>query len=90
MAKNFKGIAASNGIAIAKAYLLVDPDLSFSKTTITDVTAEQARVDDALKAASADVELIKTKAAENLGDEEAQLFEAHLMVLADPEMSGAF
>ena len=90
MAKNFKGIAASNGIAIAKAYLLVDPDLSFSKTTITDVTAEQARVDDALKAASADVELIKTKAAENLGEEEAQVFEAHLMVLADPEMSGAF
>ena len=90
MAKNFKGIAASNGIAIAKAYLLVDPDLSFSKTTITDVTAEQARVDDALKAASADVELIKTKAAENLGEEEAQVFEAHLMVLADPEMSSAF
>lgn len=90
MAKNFKGIAASNGVAIAKAYLLVDPDLSFSKTTITDVTAEQARVDDALKAASADVEIIKAKAAENLGADEAQVFEAHLMVLSDPEMSGAF
>ena len=65
MAKNFKGIAASNGVAIAKAYLLVDPDLSFTKTTITDVTAEQARVDDALKAASADVEIIKRKAEKN-------------------------
>jgi len=65
MTKNFKGIAASNGIAIAKAYLLVDPDLSFSKTTITDVTAEQARVDDALKAASADVELLRQKRVEN-------------------------
>ncbi len=62
MSNNFKGIAASNGIAIAKAYLLVDPDLSFTKTTITDVTAEQARVDDALKAASADVEIIKSRA----------------------------
>lgn len=90
MAKNFKGIAASNGVAIAKAYLLVDPDLSFTKTTITDVTAEQARVDDALKAASADVEIIKRKAEKNLGADEAQVFEAHLMVLSDPEMSGAF
>ncbi|MGR8821959.1 phosphoenolpyruvate--protein phosphotransferase [Leuconostoc citreum] len=90
MAKNFKGIAASTGVAIAKAYLLVDPDLSFTKTTITDVTAEQARVDDALKAASADVEIIKRKAEKNLGADEAQVFEAHLMVLSDPEMSGAF
>lgn len=90
MTKNFKGIAASNGVAIAKAYLLVDPDLSFTKTTITDVTAEQARVDDALKAASADVEIIKRKAEKNLGADEAQVFEAHLMVLSDPEMSGAF
>ena len=90
MAKNFKGIAASNGVAIAKAYLLVDPDLSFTKTTITDVTAEQARVDDALKAASADVEIIKRKAEKNLAADEAQVFEAHLMVLSDPEMSGAF
>ncbi|GMA70186.1 phosphoenolpyruvate-protein phosphotransferase [Leuconostoc litchii] len=89
MTKNFKGIAASNGVAIAKAYLLVDPDLSFEKTTITNVAAEQARVDDALKASSNDVQLIKAKATENLGAAEAEVFEAHLMVLADPEMSGA-
>ena len=31
MSNNFKGIAASNGIAIAKAYLLVDPDLSLQR-----------------------------------------------------------
>ncbi|AFT81206.1 phosphoenolpyruvate--protein phosphotransferase [Leuconostoc carnosum] len=90
MTKNFKGIAASNGVAIAKAYLLVDPELSFEKTVIKDVTAEQARVDDALKASSKDVEIIKTKAEQNLGADEAQVFEAHLMILSDPEMSGAF
>ena len=31
MTKTLKGIAASDGIAIAPAYLLVEPDLSFSK-----------------------------------------------------------
>ncbi len=31
MAEHLKGIAASDGIATAKAYLLVQPDLSFQK-----------------------------------------------------------
>ena len=89
MTKKFSGIAASNGIAIAKAYLLVDPDLSFDNVAINDVTAEQARFDQAIAASSEDVTAIKEKAAKSLGDAEAQVFEAHLMVLADPEMSGA-
>ncbi|HEY4399580.1 MAG TPA: phosphoenolpyruvate--protein phosphotransferase [Lactobacillaceae bacterium] len=89
MAETFKGIAASNGIAIAKAYLLVDPDLSFEQQTIDDVAAEQARVDAAFSASSDDLTKIKEKAAQNLGETEAQVFEAHLMVLADPELTGA-
>ena len=34
MSKTLKGIAASDGIAVAPAYLLVEPDLSFSKTSV--------------------------------------------------------
>jgi phosphoenolpyruvate-protein kinase (PTS system EI component) len=33
-------IAASDGVAIAKAYLLVEPDLSFTNEKITDTDAE--------------------------------------------------
>lgn len=44
MAKEIKGIAASNGVAIAKAYKLVDPDLSFDTRTVDDVQAEKDRV----------------------------------------------
>ena len=43
MTKTLKGIAASDGIAIAPAYLLVEPDLSFSKSSIADVDSEVAR-----------------------------------------------
>ena len=43
MSKTLKGIAASDGIAVAPAYLLVEPDLSFSKTSVSDVDAEVAR-----------------------------------------------
>ena len=88
MVELLKGIAASDGVAVAKAYLLVQPDLSFTKVTIEDVSAETARLDDALSKSSDELQLIRNKAAENLGEEEAQVFDAHLMVLSDPEMVG--
>jgi len=37
MSKLIKGIAASDGVAIAKAYLIVEPDLSYdSNEKVTD------------------------------------------------------
>lgn len=44
-----KGIAASDGVAVAKAYLLVQPDLSFETITVEDTNAEEARLDAALQ-----------------------------------------
>ncbi|WP_080926180.1 phosphoenolpyruvate--protein phosphotransferase [Ligilactobacillus ruminis] len=88
MKKMLKGIAASDGIAAAKAYMLVQPDLSFSETSIDDSEAEIKRLDDAVEASKSELELIKQKATENLGEEEAQVFEAHLTILADPELLG--
>ena len=88
MTKMLKGIAASDGIAAAKAYMLVQPDLSFTETSIDDPEAEVKRLDDALAASKKELELIKAKATENLGAEEAEVFEAHLTILADPELIG--
>lgn len=88
MTKMLKGIAASDGIAAAKAYMLVQHDLSFSETSIDDPEAEIKRLDDAVEASKSELELIKQKATENLGEEEAQVFEAHLTILADPELLG--
>ena len=88
MGEMLKGIAASDGIAVAKAYLLVQPDLSFNKTSVADTAAEETRLDDALAKSSEELTLIRNKAAKSLGEEEAQVFDAHLMVLSDPEMIG--
>ena len=88
MTKMLKGIAASDGIAAAKAYMLVQPDLSFSETSIDDLETEIKRLDGAVEASKSELELIKQKATENLGEEEAQVFEAHLTILADPELLG--
>ena len=89
MAELLKGIAASDGVAIAKAYLLVEPDLSFSEKTVEDSDGEITRLEEALAVSTKEIEAIREKAAASLGEEEAQVFDAHLMVLADPEMIGA-
>ena len=36
MTEMLKGIAASDGVAVAKAYLLVQPDLSFETVSVED------------------------------------------------------
>ncbi|MCA5011555.1 MULTISPECIES: phosphoenolpyruvate--protein phosphotransferase [unclassified Enterococcus] len=88
MSDMLKGIAASDGVAIAKAYLLVQPDLSFDKKSVEDTAAEESRLDDALAKSTTELQAIREKAAQSLGEEEAQVFDAHLMVLSDPEMIG--
>ncbi len=81
-----KGIAASSGIAIAKAYKLDMPDLTVTKTTITDVEAEIAVFNTAVSNVAKDLEVIKEVATKNLSAEEATIFDAHALVLQDPEL----
>ena len=88
MTEKLKGIAASDGVAVAKAYLLVQPDLSFETVTVEDTSTEEARLDAALQASKDELSVIREKAVETLGEEAAAVFDAHLMVLSDPEMIG--
>ncbi|WP_338232140.1 phosphoenolpyruvate--protein phosphotransferase [Companilactobacillus muriivasis] len=89
MVKTIKGIAASDGIATAEAYLLVQPDLSFTKKSISDADAEVSRLKDAISTSDDELTKIRDIAKESLGEEEAQVFDAHKMILADPEFTGA-
>lgn len=86
MPQIIKGIAASDGIGIAKAYLLIDPDLSFEKKKINDPVAEYDRVEKAFSASIADLATIKQNAKSRLSDEELEVFDAHIAILSDPEM----
>lgn len=88
MKPTLHGIAASDGIAIAKVYTLTEPDLSFTKVSVEDTDNEISRLEAALAVSTKEIELIKETALKNLGEEEAQVFEAHLMVLSDPELVG--
>ena len=85
MSDIIKGIAASDGVAIAKAYMLIEPDLSFNETTTNDTEAEVLKFNEALKNSKIELTKIRNNAEEQLGPDKAAIFDAHLLVLDDPE-----
>ena len=86
MSQIIKGIAASDGIGIAKAYTLTEPDLSFEKKQIDDPVAEYQRIEDAFNQSISELAAIKQNAKSRLSDEELEVFDAHIAILSDPEM----
>lgn len=86
MSKLINGIAASDGVAIAKAYLLVQPDLSFTNEKVTDTDAEIQKFRNALEASKIELTKIRNNAEKQLGPDKAAIFDAHLLVLDDPEL----
>ncbi|GGN65209.1 MULTISPECIES: phosphoenolpyruvate--protein phosphotransferase [Oceanobacillus] len=80
------GIAASSGIVLAKAYRLIEPDLSFEKRQVEDTEKEIERFQRALAISKDELEAIREKAKVDLGEDKAAIFEAHLLVLSDPEL----
>ncbi|WP_019242498.1 MULTISPECIES: phosphoenolpyruvate--protein phosphotransferase [Bacillus] len=88
MTTMLNGIAASNGIAIAKAYRLIEPDLTVTKKAIENVEEEITRFQGALNTSKTELEAIRDRAEKELGADKAAIFEAHLLILADPELVG--
>lgn len=86
MSNIIKGIAASDGVAIAKAYLLVEPDLSFSNEKTDQPEAEVQKFNEALNNSKIELTKIRNHAEEQLGADKAAIFDAHLLVLDDPEL----
>lgn len=86
MSTILKGIAASHGIAIGKAYRMVEPDLSVKKTSITDTSVEIARFHLSVEGAKSELQVIRDNAAKDLGEDKAAIFDAHILVLSDPEL----
>ncbi|MBR2066785.1 MAG: phosphoenolpyruvate--protein phosphotransferase [Solobacterium sp.] len=80
-----KGIAASQGIAVAKVYKLEPPVLEIVRK---DAVAEEelGKLDAAFTKTVSDIEKIKEVASKSLAAEELAVFDAHLMMANDPEL----
>ncbi|MEH6939619.1 phosphoenolpyruvate--protein phosphotransferase [Bacillus sp. JJ664] len=86
MSLHINGIAASSGIAIAKAFRLENPELNITKKQISDVDAEISRLDHAIQISYTELEKIRDHANAELGEDKAAIFSAHILVLNDPEL----
>mgnify|MGYP002862809824 CR=1 FL=1 len=81
---NLKGIATSSGIAIGKVYKLEQPNVVISEGK-RDTAEELKAFQDALEKTIKDIEQIKERASASLKPEELAIFDAHLMMVQDPE-----
>lgn len=86
MTRVIKGIAASEGYAFAKAYRLIHPNLTVIERSIEQEELEIERFHTSLNKVRLDLEKIKKKVVEQQGSENAGIFDAHLMILKDPEL----
>lgn len=80
-----EGIAASAGIAIAKAYVFKAPDLSFEKESVENTEGEIARLNLALSTSITELEGILNHTKTSIDEEHAAIFSAHILMLEDPE-----
>lgn len=82
----FTGVAASPGIAIAPAFLYRPAELAVQRRTADDPDAEWARYQSAAQQALAQVAALRQKTAVEVGEDEAAIFDAHEMILRDPDL----
>ena len=82
------GILVSPGIAFGKALLLKEDEIVISRKKITadEVEHEIARFKEGRDKAAQQLEAIRQKASETLGEEKAAIFEGHIMLLEDEEL----
>ncbi|HIA8338763.1 TPA: phosphoenolpyruvate-protein phosphotransferase PtsI [Klebsiella pneumoniae] len=82
------GILASPGIAFGKALLLKEDEIVIDRKKISadKVDQEVKRFLSGRAKASAQLEVIKTKAGETFGEEKEAIFEGHIMLLEDEEL----
>ncbi|MBS9424873.1 phosphoenolpyruvate-protein phosphotransferase PtsI [Photorhabdus caribbeanensis] len=82
------GILVSPGIAFGKALLLKEDPIIVNQKKISQEQVEQeiSHFKQGREKASSQLEIIKNTAAKNLGEEKAEIFEGHIMLLEDEEL----
>lgn len=85
---NLKGIGASRGVGIGPVLIMDNQELDIDKKRISSVELEFERVEKARLEATDQLNELKKQAQEKVGEEEAQIFAVHQMMLADEAFLG--
>ncbi|BFT70910.1 phosphoenolpyruvate--protein phosphotransferase [Paenibacillus sp. P36] len=85
MTKRLTGIAASPGIALAKAFRLNKEQYEAVAVEVADKDQEVLRFCKAVEETKQELEELKDLTEQRMGAAKAEIFEAHLMLLEDPD-----
>ena len=80
------GKSASYGIGIARALILENAELKIETGSSSNPEKELQRFDDALKLSQSELTGLYQKTLATLGEDKARIFEAHSMILQDPDL----
>lgn len=80
------GVACSPGLAIEKAYILEEPEIVIDRNGIDGnrVEEELERLDKAFEKSKVQINAIYDKTLLSVGESDAEIIQAHLMILEDP------
>lgn len=83
-----KGKAASAGVAIAKVFKLCIPELRVELIEIPQekILFEVVKFKKSIEVSIHELEQLRDRTSVRLGPDKAQIFEAHLLILQDPEL----
>ncbi|MFD2670242.1 phosphoenolpyruvate--protein phosphotransferase [Marinicrinis sediminis] len=81
-----KGIGASSGIALGRAFVLPDWewDLPEQQVDVSDLANEFERLYDGIRTSKHEIQSMKQEISGVIGEEESNIFDAHLAILDDP------
>ncbi|AQU77393.1 phosphoenolpyruvate--protein phosphotransferase [Mycoplasma capricolum] len=84
MSKQIKGIAASEGISLARALVIKETKLDIQKQLVSDVDQEIIKLEQAIEKSIADLKKIQQITLKKLGEEKIAIFDAHQDIANDP------
>lgn len=83
-----KGIGVSPGIAIGKVLIKKESNIKVIKKDVHNIQDELDKLAEAKKIAKEQIEGTYQHTFQNIGEKEAEIFQAHLMILDDPDFFG--
>ncbi len=84
----YKGTGASAGIGIGTAVVVEESELVIERREISDIEAEIQRFRSAVDRTIADTERMAQDLASRAGEKEAEIMQGHMLLLADPMLTG--
>ncbi|AEG72412.1 phosphoenolpyruvate-dependent sugar phosphotransferase system, EI component [Mycoplasma haemofelis Ohio2] len=86
MSKKFKGIGIGEGVSVAKAFLLKEPEFKFDENSSLSIEKELSNYDNTLKEASLQMQKLIETSTKNISAEKGEIFQAHLEIIKDEQI----